>query len=115
MSIQRFGGNQRLSEAVIAGGLVFLAGQVPSNVQADMRGQTANVLTQIDQLLQECGTDKSKLVDALIFLPDLNDYAALNDVWDAWVPEGCAPSRACIQAALANPEWKVEIKVVAAL
>lgn len=113
MSIQRHITNHRLSEAVKANGFVFLAGQVPTNEDADAEAQTANVLVQIDTLLQEMGSDKSKILEATIFLTDLANYDALNRAWDAWVPEGQAPARACVKADLANPNWLVEIKLTA--
>ena len=113
MSIQRHITNHRLSEAVKANGFVFLAGQVPTNEDADAEAQTANVLVQIDTLLQEMSSDKSKILEATIFLTDLANYDALNRAWDAWVPEGQAPARACVKADLANPNWLVEIKLTA--
>ncbi|MBP6117011.1 MAG: RidA family protein [Neisseriaceae bacterium] len=114
MSIQRHITDQRLSEAVVVNGLIFLAGQVPTNEAADAQAQTENILAQVDTLLASLGSDKSKVVDATIYLTDLADYAAMNRAWDAWVPSGHAPARACVEARLANPNWKVEIKLVAA-
>lgn len=114
MSLYRHKPSKRLSEAVVANGLVFLAGQVPRNENvADARAQTADVLEQIDEVLAELGTDKSKIVDTTIFLASMDDYAAMNEAWDAWVAEGNAPARATVEAKLANPAWKVEIKIVA--
>lgn len=113
MSIQRHIVSKRLSEVVVANGFVFFAGQVPTNEDADAQAQTENVLAQIDDLLAQVGSDKTKLLEATIFLPDLADYAAMNAAWDAWVPEGHAPARACVEAKLANPNWKVEIKLSA--
>ena len=113
MTIYRHLPSARLSEAVVANGLIFLAGQVASNPEGDATAQTANVLAQIDQLLAELGSDKSRILDATIFLPDLADYDAMNLAWDAWVPAGQAPARATVQARLAKPEWKVEIKLTA--
>jgi len=113
MSLYRHKPSKRLSEAVAANGLVFLAGQVPRNEDADAREQTADVLVQIDELLAELGTDKTKIVDTTIFLADMADYAAMNEAWDAWVADGHAPARATVEAKLANPAWKVEIKIVA--
>lgn len=114
MSIQRHITDQRLSEAVVVNGLIFLAGQVPTNEDADAQAQTENILAQVDALLANLGSDKSKIVDATIYITDLADYAAMNLAWDAWVPTGHAPARACVEARLANPNWKVEIKLVAA-
>ena len=111
MSIQRHITNQRLSEAVKANGFIFLAGQVPTNPEGDAEAQTANVLAQIDAILAACGSDKAHICEAVIYLPDLADYAGMNAAWDAWVQPGATPARACVQAALANPKWKVEIKL----
>jgi len=113
MSIYRHLPGPRLSEAVVANGIIWLAGQVPENTTEDAKAQTANVLTQIDTVLADLGVDKTHVVDATIFLPDLADYDAMNEAWDAWVVQGHTPARATVQAALAKPEWKVEIKVVA--
>lgn len=110
--IQRFGSNHRLSEAVVANGFVFLAGMVPE-VDGDITTQTADVLRQIDHWLAQCGSDKSRILEATIFLPDLADYDGMNAAWDAWVDTANPPARACVEAKLAKPEWKVEIKISA--
>lgn len=112
MTIYRHLPAARYSEAVVAQGLIFLAGQVPENTAVGATEQTADVLAQIDKLLADLGTDKSKIVDATIFLADMADYDAMNLAWDAWVPAGHAPARATVEARLAKPEWKVEIKLV---
>jgi enamine deaminase RidA (YjgF/YER057c/UK114 family) len=113
--IQRIQPGKRYSEAVIANGLVFLSGMVPDNLDEDATAQTTNVLAQIDALLQEIGISKSRIVDTTIYLADMADYNAMNTAWDFWVERGQAPARATVEARLANPLWKVEIKVVAAL
>jgi enamine deaminase RidA (YjgF/YER057c/UK114 family) len=113
MSIQRHITNQRLSEAVVANGFIFLAGQVPTIDTPDAEAQTVDVLKQIDALLAELGSDKSKILEATIYLTDLANYDALNRAWDAWVPAGHAPARACVKADIANPNWLVEIKLTA--
>jgi len=114
MSIYRHKQGSRLAEAAVSNGLIFLAGQVPENTEADAQAQTENVLSQIDTLLAELGSDKSKILDVTIFLASLADYDAMNAAWDAWVPAGNVPARATVEARLANPAWKVEIKLVAA-
>lgn len=114
-SIQRLLPGARLSEAVVFNGMAFLAGQVPEDTSRDAEGQTAEVLSLIDNVLAQLGTDKTRILDATIFLADLADYDAMNRAWDAWVPAGHSPARATIEAKLANPAWKVEIKIVAAL
>jgi enamine deaminase RidA (YjgF/YER057c/UK114 family) len=113
MSIQRHITNQRLSEAVVANGFIFLAGQVPTIDTPDAEAQTVDVLKQIDALLADLGSDKSKILEATIYLTDLANYDALNRAWDAWVPAGHAPARACVKADIANPNWLVEIKLTA--
>ena len=113
MSIQRHITNQRLSEAVKANGFIFLAGQVPTNPEGDAEAQTANVLAQIDTLLQDLGSDESRILGGTIYIAGLASYEGLNRAWDAWVPAGHAPARACVKADLANPDWLVEIKLTA--
>lgn len=117
MSIERRHTGKRLSELVIhrASGLVYLAGQVASDPKADITGQTQQVLAQIDALLAEAGTDKTKILSATIYLPDMTDFPALNAVWEVWVVAGHTPARATVQASLASSDYKVEIQVVAAL
>ncbi len=113
MSIQHYQPTARLSDAVVANGFVFLAGQVPTNPEADVTAQTENVLAQIDRILADCGSDKAHICEAVIYLPDLADYDGMNRAWDAWVTPGKTPARACVQAKLANPAWKVEVKLTA--
>ena len=119
MTIERRNVGKRLSDLVIyapppAGRLVYLAGQVAEDPEADIRGQTRSVLGQIDRLLAEAATDKTHILSATIYLADINDYAAMNAVWDAWVPPGETPARATVEARLANAAYRVEIQVVAA-
>ncbi|EHR41134.1 RidA family protein [Alishewanella jeotgali] len=114
MSIQHIDPTVRYSEAVITNGLIFCAGMVPDTSATDIKSQTENVLSQIDALLERCFSHKRKLVDVTIFLADMADYAAMNQVWDAWLVEGAAPARTTVAAKLADPHWKIEIKVVAA-
>lgn len=104
----------RYSEAAIFNGVVYLAGMVPEGDAVDIRGQTADVLAQVDQRLAEAGSDKTRILRAQIYLTDIADIAAMNEVWDAWVAPGHAPPRATVQAALAQPQWKIEIVVTAA-
>lgn len=113
--IQRIEPGTRMSEASIHGGIVYLAGQVPETEGADIETQTREVLAAIDALLAQAGTDKRRILRAQIFLADIADFAGMNRAWDAWVVPGEAPSRATVEARLANPAWKVEIVVTAAL
>ena len=116
MTIERRHVGKRLSGLVIhhSTGTAYLAGQVAEDPKADLAGQTQQVLALIDALLAEAGTDKSKILSATIFLPDISDFAAMNAVWEQWVPAGQAPARATIEAKLASPEYRVEISVIAA-
>ena len=113
--IQRIEPGNRLSEASIHGGIVYLAGQVPETEGADIETQTGEVLAAIDALLAQAGSDKRRILRAQIFLADIADFAGMNRAWDAWVAPGDAPSRATVEARLANPAWKVEIVVTAVL
>ena len=113
--IQRFEIGPRLSEMAIHNGTVYLAGQIAEDASVNIQGQTRQVLESIDALLAQAGSDKSKILHAQIFLPDLGDFAAMNEVWEAWVMPGHTPTRATVQAALANPKWKIEIVVTAAV
>ena len=117
MTIERRHVGKRLSELVIhrASGTVYLAGQVADDPKADIAGQTQQVLNQIDALLQEAGSDKSQILSAMIFLPDMSDFAAMNAVWEKWVVPNQTPARATVEAKLASSDYRVEIKIVAAL
>jgi enamine deaminase RidA (YjgF/YER057c/UK114 family) len=115
MAVQRFHTGKRMSDAVTCNGIVWLAGQVADDTTQDAAGQTRQVLAAIDRLLGDVGTDKTNLLSANIFLADMADFAAMNSVWDAWIADAGKPARATVQAALARPEWKVEIVVTAAL
>ena len=114
MTIERFHAARRLSEMVVHNGTIYLAGQVAADMTGDIIGQTEQVLAAIDRLLGEAGSDKSKILFAQIFLPDMGDFAAMNAVWERWVVPGQPPSRATVEARLANPEYKIEIVIVAA-
>lgn len=112
--IQRIEAGPRMSEASIHNGVVYLAGQIPEDADADAEGQTRQVLAAIDALLAAAGSDKTRILRAQIYLADIGDFAGMNRAWDAWVVPGHAPSRATVEAKLANPAWKVEIVVTAA-
>ncbi|MEM7294156.1 MAG: RidA family protein [Pseudomonadota bacterium] len=114
MSIERRHTNQRMSQLVIHGDTVYLAGQVAKDASADIATQTQQVLDKIDALLEEAGSDKTKLLSAQIWLTSIGHFAQMNEVWDAWVPEGHAPARACTEARLALPDLLVEIGITAA-
>ena len=111
--IKRLHEGKRLSEAVIYHGFVYLAGQVASDPTADAKGQTEQCLKQIDDLLEESGSAKTRILTATIYLPSMSDFAAMNAAWEAWVPAGNKPARATIEAKLASAEYKVEISITA--
>ncbi len=114
MELQRLHVGPRLSEAAIFNKVVYLAGQVPDDVNLDLKGQTAQVLAHIERLLLEAGSDKSRILNCQIFIKDIGQIALMNEVWDAWVVPGQTPPRATVQALLANTDWLVEIVVTAA-
>jgi enamine deaminase RidA (YjgF/YER057c/UK114 family) len=113
--LRRFHVGDRLSEMTIHNGIVYLAGQVAADGSQDIRGQTGQVLAAIEKLLQEAGTDKAHILMCQIFIRDLADFPAMNEVWEDWLAPGDAPPRATVQAILARPEWKVEMVVTAAI
>jgi enamine deaminase RidA (YjgF/YER057c/UK114 family) len=117
VTIERRHVGKRLSDLVInhASGTAYLAGQVAGDPQADVAGQTRQVLAQIDALLAEAGSDRTKILSATIYLPDMGDFAAMNAVWEQWVVPGATPARATVEAKLAAADYKVEIQVVAAV
>jgi enamine deaminase RidA (YjgF/YER057c/UK114 family) len=113
MLIKRIESGARMSQAVVANGFVFLAGQVANDTSADVEGQTRQVLAEIDRLLAAAGTRKDRLLSATIYLADVSTFAQMNKAWEAWVaPEG-KPARATVEAKMVAPEYKVEIQVVA--
>lgn len=115
MPIQRFNTNARMSHMVIHGNVVYLAGQVADDTSLSPPGQTEQILAKIDALLDQAGCDKTAILSATIWLADHKDFGAMNEIWDAWVPEGHAPARACVESALAFPQYTVEIGVIAGL
>lgn len=115
MSIQYHKPGARMSQITAHNGTLYLAGQVAADASADAAGQTQQILEQIDALLAEGGSDKGQLLSATIWVTDMADFDAMNGAWDAWVEPGRPPVRACVEAKLAKPEWKVEIMVTAAV
>lgn len=115
MTIKRLAEETRLSGAVVHGGLVWLAGQVADDTSLDVEGQTADILKQIDALLAEAGTDKSRLLSVQIFITDISKVAEMNRAWDRWMDPKSKPARATVEARLVDPGWKLEITGVAAL
>ncbi|MBO1537764.1 RidA family protein [Pseudomonas sp. OA65] len=113
-TIQRFQSNARMSGVVGHGDLLYLSGQVPTDLHVGIEEQTRQVLAKIEALLALAGSDKGQLLSAQIWLKDIDrDFAPMNAVWDAWLPADSAPARATVQARLARPEVLVEIMVIA--
>ena len=114
--INRYDVGARMSEIAVFNNVVYLAGQVAErNPEADIAGQTEEVLGHIDRLLAKAGTDKTRIIQCQIYLRDIADIAAMNEAWDKWAPAGHTPPRATVQALLADPAWRIEIVVSAAL
>lgn len=114
MTIKRHEPSKILSSAVEANGFIFLAGIVAKDLSGGIKPQTKSVLDEIDRLLAVCGTDKSKIVQAQIWVPDIKLRDDMNEVWNSWTGGENLPARACIEAKLANPRILVEIMVTAA-
>ena len=113
--VRRIDPGPRLSEASVHGGRLYLSGMIPEDTSLDITGQVKQALGEIDALLAKGGSDKTKILSAVIWLADIGDFATMNTVWDAWVVPGQAPTRATVQAKLNDPDMKVEIMVVAAI
>ncbi|SIO06740.1 RidA family protein [Vannielia litorea] len=110
--IERIETGTRMSKIVKHGGVAYLCGQVGDG--ADVAAQTRDCLSRVDALLEKAGSSRENILQAIIWLSDMADFAAMNEVWDAWVPQGHAPARACGEARLARPDLKVEIIITAA-
>ena len=116
MEITRIHTSARASHIVIHNGIAHLSGQVAEDPEADIQEQTRSTLGRVDALLAEAGTDNTNLLSATIYLRDIdNHFALMNEVWNAWVPEGHAPARACVEAHMARSGLLVEICVIAAI
>ncbi|MCG8490270.1 MAG: RidA family protein [Sneathiellales bacterium] len=113
MTIERIQPGSRMSQAVIHGNTVYLAGQVGAPGES-VTAQTQDICSKIEKLLAEAGSDKSKMLQATIWLADMADFAEMNAVWDAWIDPDNPPTRACGESKLATPDFKVEIIIVAA-
>ncbi|HWL83550.1 MAG TPA: RidA family protein [Roseomonas sp.] len=111
--ITRHDSNKVLSGAVEYHNFVFLAGMTADDLSQDVVGQTKQVLAKIDAALEGHGTDKTRLLQAQIWLKDIRDRGAMNEIWSEWLPEGGAPVRACVQANMADPRHLVEIMITA--
>lgn len=115
MTIERIEAGPLMSQAVVHRGVAYLSGLVGSDLDADVKDQTASILRRIDELLAAAGTDKSRLLKANIWLSDITTWADMNEVWSSWVADGATPARATVEAKLAHPKIRVEIMVEAAI
>ena len=113
--IKRLESGPRMSQAVVHGNTVYLAGQVADDPSVDVAGQTRQVLANIDKLLVAAGSDKTRILSVTIYLPNIGTFAQMNSEWDAWGPQGHTPARATVEAKLATPQYRVEIQVIAAI
>ncbi len=114
MTIERQETKQRMSRIVKHNGTIYLCGQVCADATQGIEEQTQTMLDKVDTLLIQAGSDRKHMLSATVYVRDMKDFAAMNAVWDAWVPEGHAPARACVEARMARPELLVEISVIAA-
>lgn len=114
MEIKRLHVGKTLSEVAIHNGTVYLAGQIAEDLTQNIEGQTREVLGHIDRLLNEAGSDKSRILMCQIYIADMKDFSGMNTVWNEWVAEGNSPPRATVEAKLAKPEWLVEMVITAA-
>lgn len=115
MTITRLHAGPRMSQAVIHGDTIYLAGQVCGEPKGkSVAEQTRAILGQIDSLLAEAGSDKTRILSATLYLADIKTFAEMNAEWDAWVPQGFTPARATVEAKLATPDYTVEIACIAA-
>lgn len=112
--IERIESTPRMSRIVKHNGTIYLCGQVCKDAEKDITEQTTTMLEKVDELLHKAGSDKNHILSATIYVKDMSYFSAMNAVWDAWVPEGHAPTRACVAAKMAREALLVEISVVAA-
>ncbi|MCP4119539.1 MAG: RidA family protein [Desulfobacteraceae bacterium] len=111
--ITRMETSERMSKIVTHSDVIYLCGQVADNADEPIGPQTENMLAKVDALLEQAGSDREHLLSATIYIRDMKDFAGMNEVWDKWVPRGCAPARACVEARMARPDLLVEVSVIA--
>ncbi|RRS08452.1 RidA family protein [Pseudoalteromonas sp. J010] len=112
--IERIETKQRMSRIVKHNGTIYLCGQVCKDAEQGIKEQTETMLEKVDELLIQAGSDRKHILSATIYIKDMKYFAEMNEVWDAWVPQGYAPARACVEASMARDSLLVEISVVAA-
>lgn len=114
MAITRIDTTPRMSRVVEHNNTVYLCGQVAKDATKSIKEQTVTTLEKVEELLNKAGSDKRHILSVTIYVRDMKDFSAMNEVWDAWVEEGHQPARACVEARMARPELLVEMSVVAA-
>ena len=115
MTITRNHSSHRMSQLVVHGNTVYLAGQVANDTSADIKAQTADVLAQVEALLAEGGSDKDHILSATIYVKDIAEFADMNEIWDAWIADHGKPARACVEANMATDQILVEVCIIAAV
>ncbi|MFI8479587.1 RidA family protein [Pseudomonas sp. NPDC078700] len=115
MSITRLETSARMSRVVVHNNTAYLCGQVAEDRSAGIEEQTQTMLAKVDALLKSVNSSREHILSATIYIKDMSQFAAMNSIWDSWVPSGFAPARACVEASMASPELLVEISVVAAI
>ena len=113
MTIQRIDSTHRMSRIVEHNNTIYLCGQTAKDANTDIKEQTFTTLEKVEELLDKAGSDKKHILSVTIYVRDMNDFAAMNEIWDAWVVDGHQPARACVEARMARPELLVEMSVVA--
>jgi enamine deaminase RidA (YjgF/YER057c/UK114 family) len=114
MEIKRHNQTERMSKIVEHGNTIYLCGQTCKDATQDIQEQTRTTLEKVEELLESVGSDKTKILSVTIYLSNIGYFDKMNEVWDAWVPKGHQPARACVEARLARPELLVELSVIAA-
>jgi len=114
MSITRTDTTPRMSRIVEHNNTIYLCGQTAKDANDDIKEQTITTLEKIEELLEKAGSDKKHILSVTIYVRDMKDFTAMNEVWDAWVEDGYQPARACVEARMARPELLVEMSVIAA-
>jgi enamine deaminase RidA (YjgF/YER057c/UK114 family) len=112
--IERLEIKQRMSKIVKHNGVIYLCGQVCSDATKGIKDQTISMLNKVEDLLLQAGSDKEHMLSATLYIKDMQYFDEMNQIWDAWVPQGYAPARACVEASMAREELLIEVSIVAA-
>lgn len=115
MTLKRIDIGARMTQVVVHENTAYFAGMVAEDASGSVKEQAQQILAKIEDYLHEAGSDKSRILFTQIWLADMADYAAFNEIWDGWIVPGSPPPRACVQSVLAHPDWRVELQVTAAL